>query len=87
MSDSPPPQDLGALSEHAPALAAVVAAGVKEGLLKSQCCVILPGGELSVTCSDDQDGDPSGNYIELTGDAEFVFSGCVPVADITLGEM
>lgn len=67
--------------------AAVVAAGVKEGLLKSQCCVILPGGELSVTCSDDQDGDPSGNYIELTGDAEFVFSGCVPVADITLGEM
>lgn len=63
--------------------AAVVAAGVKEGLLKSQCCVILPGGELSVTCLDDQHG----NQINLTGEAEFVFSGSVPVADITLGEM
>lgn len=59
--------------------AAVVAAGVKEGLLKSQCRVILPGGELSVNCLDDQ--------INLTGEAEFVFSGSVPVADITLGEM
>lgn len=51
--------------------AAVVAAGVKQGLLKRQCCVILPGGNLDV---DYLEGDMQ-DQIELTGDAKFVFEG------------
>lgn len=51
--------------------AAVVAAGVKQGLLKRQCCVILPGGNLDV---DYLEGDMQ-DQIELTGEAKFVFEG------------
>ena len=56
--------------------AAVVAAGVKEGLLKRQCCVILPGGELAVSYLD----GGMQEQIELTGPAEFVFDGVVSVS-------
>ena len=55
--------------------AAVVAAGVREGLLKRQCCVILPGGELAVSYLD----GGMQEQIELTGPAEFVFDGVVSV--------
>ncbi len=48
---------------------AVVAAGVIEGRLKHQCCVILPGGELEV-CWSEKD-----NCMELIGPAQFVYSG------------
>lgn len=51
--------------------AAVVAAGVREGLLKRQSRVILPGGTLFVNWLDSEMGDK----IELTGPAKFVFEG------------
>lgn len=51
--------------------AAVVAAGVREGLLKRQSRVILPGGTLFVNWLDSEMGEK----IELTGPAKFVFDG------------
>lgn len=48
---------------------AVVAAGVIEGRLKRECCVILPGGELEVRWSEKD------NCMELIGPAQFVYSG------------
>lgn len=53
---------------------AVVAAGVTEGLLKRECCVILPGGELEVRWSE------MDNSMELIGPAQLVYAGQVELA-------
>ncbi len=51
MSDSPPPQDLGALSEHAPALAAVVAQVASDVALVIDTEGVIRSVDIAIQCA------------------------------------